>query len=147
VPVIVLQGAEDPFVAPVNAEQVITQWAQTNDLADDGGVDDDGIDATPDAVLQGVASSPHGHGYTVYTYHDGNGRVIMKRYLVAGMGHAWSGGVPDPSWVFLYLKDPFVDPRGPDASGIMWEFFSAYRLISPDHGEAGVSRLADAHGR
>ena len=52
----------------------------------------------------------------------------MKRYLVEGMRHAWSGGTADPPWIFLFMYDPFVDARGPDASRIMWEFLQTFHL-------------------
>ncbi len=128
VPVIVIHGADDPFVVPLNAEHVIAQWAQTNDLAADGGIDDGDIDAIPDEVAEGSVPGEQGHRYTIYSYLDGRKRLVMKRYLVHGMRHAWSGGEPDPPWVFLFLKDPYVDPQGPDATRLIWEFFSKYRL-------------------
>jgi poly(3-hydroxybutyrate) depolymerase len=34
------------------------------------------------------------------------------------LGHAWSGGAPG---------EPATDPRGPDATGLMWSFFSGAR--------------------
>jgi hypothetical protein len=33
-PVIVFQGTADPYLNPANADQVITQWARTNDYLD-----------------------------------------------------------------------------------------------------------------
>ena len=40
---------------------------------------------------------------------------MHERLAVAGMGHAWSGGVPGGS---------YTDPRGPDASEAIWRGFA-----------------------
>ncbi len=127
VPIIVFHGADDPFVAPRNSEDLIAQWARTNDLADDATAEDR-IDAIPDAIAESKAMVEDGHEYTVFSYTDGTERVVMKRYLVEGMRHAWSGGTADPPWIFLFMYDPFVDARGPDASRIMWEFLQTFHL-------------------
>jgi poly(hydroxyalkanoate) depolymerase family esterase len=42
----------------------------------------------------------------------------VKKLIVPGLGHAWSGGAPGL---------PYSDPRGPDATGLMWAFFSRFR--------------------
>ncbi len=121
VPVIVFHGTADPTVGPVNADKVISQWAQTDDLAlDKRG--NDSIDDLPDEVINGQV--PEGHGYIHFVYRlshkecDRNcnkeGAVVMEKYLVDGMGHAWSGGAPGHLW---------SDSLGPDASLIQYEFF------------------------
>jgi len=40
----------------------------------------------------------------------------VRELIVPGLGHAWSGGAPGL---------PASDPNGPDATGLMWSFFSA----------------------
>jgi hypothetical protein len=65
---------------------------------------------------------PGRRAYTVSTYLDQYGCVIGQRYLVAGMGHFWSGGSSDPRLA------AFTDPTGPSAAEISWSFFSRYRL-------------------
>jgi|GEM_PF-1111639 len=115
VPVIAFHGNMDVTVAPVNLHQVITQWAQTNDLASDG-VDDNNIDDIPESTLPGQV--PGGYAYTRYVYNNStNGQQVMEKYLVEGMRHAWSGGSASGS---------YTDPRGPNASLLMWEFFVAH---------------------
>ncbi len=112
-PVIVVQGAADDKVAPLNADQVIAQFAQMNDLADDGDGANDSIDAEAD-VTEEIQAAPGHHAYTVHDYRDGTGEVVMRRVLVEGLAHAWSGGDPDGS---------YTDELGPEASRLMWDFF------------------------
>ncbi len=110
-PVIVFHGTLDATVAPKNGDQVISQWAQTNDLIDDG-LDNDSVDDVADQMLPGVV--PNGHTYTRYLYNDASGRVLMEKWIVDGMRHAWSGGSASGS---------YTDPTGPNASAEMWRFF------------------------
>lgn len=111
VPVVVFHGTSDYTVYPVNANQVITQWAQTNDRASDG-VDNHNIDDTADQTITGTVAG--GRSYTQYIYKDAAGVSVMEKYMIDGMGHAWSGGSTAGS---------YTDPNGPNASQISWEFF------------------------
>ena len=113
VPTLVFHGSSDTTVAPVNGGQVISQWAQTNDRADDGN-DNNSIDDTADATE--TATAPGGRRYTHTTYLDSRGGPVMEKYLVEGMGHAWSGS----------SSGSFTDSRGPNQSAIVWAFFSAH---------------------
>jgi poly(hydroxyalkanoate) depolymerase family esterase len=115
IPVIVFHGSADARVAPVNADQVVAQWAQTDDLAADG-ADDGNIDDRAESTSSGRA--PGGRSFTHQTYADTTtGRTVIERYLVAGMGHAWSGGSSAGS---------HTDPAGPDASAATWRFFGEH---------------------
>lgn len=112
--VIVFQGLKDGAVAPINADQVITQWATTNDLADNGREDasvNDVADNTTNAIVTG------GYAYTKYVYVDRRRKPLMEKWIVPDMKHAWSGG----SGV------PYTDPKGPNASEEMWRFFRETR--------------------
>ncbi|MGB0651651.1 MAG: alpha/beta hydrolase family esterase [Thermoplasmatota archaeon] len=111
-PTIVFHGGLDWVVAPVNGEQLVVQWAQTNDLVDDG-VDNDSVDAAADAQRDGQV--PGGHAYTVSCYHDAAGRPLLEHWGIPLMGHAWSGG---PAGA------PHTDPAGPDATRAMWDFWT-----------------------
>ena len=117
VPVIVFHGSADAVVVVKNADNIVTQWAQTNDLAADG-ADNDDIDDVPEGTFPGQV--PGGHTYTRYTYNNSqNGRIVLEKYIVDAMPHAWSGGTLD----LLNGGDRNVDPLGPDASLVMWQFF------------------------
>ena len=55
---------------PINAQQVITQWAQTNFLVDGG----EGLaDVTPAVIKSDLLN---GKSYTQHIYHDEEGRTI-----------------------------------------------------------------------
>ena len=111
-PVIVFQGDADPYVNPLNAEQLITQWAKTNDYLDDG-KDNDSVNNQPAGKTEG--SVPGGHEFTKSSYNDRAGRLLMEKWMVKGLGHAWSGSP---------TAGPFADPKGPNASLEMWRFFA-----------------------
>lgn len=111
VPVIVFHGTDDRTVYPINADQVLTQWAQTNDYVDDGS-DNDTVDDIADATGRGQVAN--GRSYTRYSYDDGAGDLLLEKWIVDGMGHAWPGGSTAGS---------YTDPAGPDATGEMWHFF------------------------
>ncbi|TYS64210.1 PHB depolymerase family esterase [Bacillus infantis] len=130
-PVIVFHGTSDYTVAPVNGNQVITQWAVTNDLAQNG-KEDGWIDDQPDQTEN--LNVPGGKSYTVSHYKAGDGRVWMKKVTVQSMGHAWSGG---------NVQGSYTDPQGPDASRMMWEFFHSF-AGGDDGGDAGDAPATSA---
>ena len=110
-PVMVIHGTSDFTVATVNGDQVLSQWAQTNDLASDG-VDQDDVD--DDEELMEGGQVPGGRTFVRYVYEDGSGHPLMEKIVVDGMGHNWSGGA---------LGGTFTDPDGPDASQLLVDFF------------------------
>ncbi|MGG3269235.1 PHB depolymerase family esterase [Priestia aryabhattai] len=120
VPVILFHGTADYTVAPINAHQILSQWAQTNDRASDG-LDNNNIDDTADQTLPGTLSG--GRSYTQYIYKDTAGKTVMEKYMIEGMGHAWSGGSTSGS---------YTDPKGPNATKLSWNFFKNH----PKNGDA-----------
>ncbi len=115
VPTIVFHGTNDAVIPVINSQQIIAQWAQTNDLAMDAGLDDGDVDATVDATQTGAV--PGGRSYTREIYNTATGQNVMERYLVNGMGHYWSGGCS----CHIY-----GDASGPEASSIIYDFFLAH---------------------
>jgi poly(hydroxyalkanoate) depolymerase family esterase len=113
-PVIAFHGSLDLTVAPVNGEQVIAQWAQTDDLADDGR-DNGSVDSVADVATAGQVEG--GHAFSRRTYNDSSARALLELWMVDGMRHAWSGGSPDGS---------YTDAQGPDASREIWRFFEEH---------------------
>lgn len=111
-PVIAFQGDKDPYVNVLNAGQVITQWARTNDYLDDG-KDNETVKSQP--AIKSEGSVPNGHKFTKYVYADGRGRLLMEKWIVNDLGHAWSGSPK---------AGPFADDKGPNASRELWRFFS-----------------------
>lgn len=135
-PVIVFHGTSDSTVAPINGNQLASQWAKTNDLASDG-VEDGNVTDTPDSAVSSTVSG--GRRYTTYFYRDPkSGEVVIQKLLVDGMGHAWSGGSSAGS---------YTDPKGPDASALAWDFFRSHArgAAAPvDLGTASDLRVVDA---
>jgi len=111
---IAFHGSADDVVYPVALDQLVAQWAQTNDLVDDA-TDNDSVDAVADAEQAG--NVPGGLDYRHRQFAAAAGQPnLIESYLVDGMGHAWPGGAAGVD---------FSDPRGPAASALMWQFFSA----------------------
>ena len=116
IPVIAFQGDKDTTIPPVNADQLISQWRQTADLADDARANGS-VPATAIKTEQGKVAG--GRTYTVRSYADARGGELMQYWLVQGMGHSWSGGCS---------CQPFSDPQGPDETAAMFAFFAEHPL-------------------
>ena len=112
-PTIVFHGEEDEEVNVVNAHQALSQWAQTNDYSYDGSDNDSITDEPADTFRE---QTPEGYDYVRYVYENPEGDVIMEKWIVDGLGHAWSGGAPEGS---------YTDPEGPDASEEIIRFFES----------------------
>jgi poly(hydroxyalkanoate) depolymerase family esterase len=118
-PVVVFQGDKDTTVPPINADQLVRQWQVTADWADDGAANG----SVPRLALRtsiAWSSGFAGHTATVARYMDGRGQELVERWLVRGMGHAWSGGCSCAS--------SYADPSGPDATRAMYDFFMSHPM-------------------
>lgn len=98
--VLVVQGLADTAINPLNAERLATDFAGTGAAR----------------TVVSVPARGEGYGYRLVDLAGSGARV--REVLVDGLGHAWSGGASGAS---------ATDPRGPDATGMMWSFFSASR--------------------
>ena len=110
VPTIVFHGTQDLAVHPVNGDQVVQQWMETDRLASQGAYT--ARFDTPSSDERRRA--PGGRSYRVKTWTDASGKVVQAYWTVEGMGHAWSGG---------RARMPYSDPHGPNASLAMYQFF------------------------
>jgi poly(hydroxyalkanoate) depolymerase family esterase len=99
-PVIVVHGDRDATVHPGNGAAVIRQAVGTLETAVERG------------------RVPNGHAWTRTRHLDQAGQTLAEHWQVHGLGHAWSGGNAAGS---------YTDPRGPDASRAMLDFFLRHR--------------------
>jgi poly(hydroxyalkanoate) depolymerase family esterase len=111
-PALVIHGDGDAVVNPVNADQIVVQFATMNRLlaADPAG---DGP-----RLRTREERSAGGFRYQIAD-HLRDGQPLLRQVLVRGLGHAWSGGSADY---------PYNDPRGPDASELICDFFAEHGL-------------------
>ncbi len=105
-PIIVFHGTDDETVNVVNGHQVISQWVTTNDWLDNGLNND-----TIDDIANRIETE---NNYTRYIYYDKDNHIVMEKYIINNMTHAWSGGSN---------SELFADPNGLNQSFIIWEFF------------------------
>lgn len=109
VPALVIHGDEDATVHSRNAGQIIEQLRAFARYA--GGLADPLTESPELRVSDGTRP------YRQRDYlHDK--RIVLRKIIVEGMGHAWSGGDE---------RHPFNDAAGPDASRLIWDFVSMFR--------------------
>ena len=99
-PTVIFHGDRDGTVHPRNGDRLLA-----NLTASDGS-------SLKVSTRQGRV--PDGHAFTRISYRDTDGRSVVERWNVHGLGHAWSGGGRPGS---------YTDPKGPDASAEMVRFF------------------------
>ena len=94
---LVIQGGADGVVAPRNGQAAAQVWADAAEAR-----------AGPTREVQ------RGQRYAMrITDFKRERRLVCRLVEVPALAHAWSGGAP---------KQPFSDPRGPDASSLLWGF-------------------------
>jgi poly(hydroxyalkanoate) depolymerase family esterase len=96
-PLLVIHGSLDGVVSPRNAQAAVEAWAVA------GGA----TAGRPRRLQRGKR-----HPMQVTDFRHGR-PVVATLVEVQGLGHAWSGGVAGL---------PFSDPKGPDASRLVWAF-------------------------
>ena len=113
VPTIDFQGQSDLIATPINGDQVIQQWMETDRLASHGTYTASFSSPTTTTTV-GQVPGLLGHPYTVQTWNDAHGNEIEEYWKIFGMGHAWSGTNTQPI---------FTDPFGPSATNAIYTFF------------------------
>ena len=112
IPAIIVQGEGDPVVRPVNAVQTRDAWLAMNALARGNGA--------RESQARRTESSAGGLSFTKECFGESTGGVCeVETVLVAGLGHAWSGGSK---------LGTFTDERGPDATAEILRFLIAHRM-------------------
>lgn len=113
VPTLIIQGSDDKTVNPIIAEQMVELMRRrAENLYPDG-------DAATLKEEQSLESG--GRRYRQLDLSLGR-TLLLRRLLIDGLGHAWSGGDP---------QHKFFDPAGPDASQLILDFLLSYRLPKP----------------
>jgi poly(hydroxyalkanoate) depolymerase family esterase len=111
VPTLVIHGESDTTVNPVNADQIVAQLKARAESLDPTG----GELLTSDERR----SESGGRAFRQQDYLQ-RGRVVVRRIMVEGLGHAWSGGDP---------RYEFNDAAGPDASRLILDFVMQYQRL------------------
>ena len=96
-PLLVIHGAADAVVAPRNGQAAALAWAEA-------------AGAHAGAARRVQRGQRHPMAVTDFKH---RGRTAATLVEVAGLAHAWSGGA---------ARQPYSDPRGPDASRLVWAF-------------------------
>jgi poly(hydroxyalkanoate) depolymerase family esterase len=108
VPTLVIHGDHDTTVNPLNAQQIIEQLKLRAEFLDPAG----GALQASDELLIGA-----GRSYLQQDYLR-QGGILLRKIMVAGLGHAWSGGDS-------HLE--FNDAEGPIASRLILDFVMQYK--------------------
>ena len=96
-PLLVIHGSADHLVAPANATEAVRLWAAS-----------EAAKPAPPRTVQRGARYPQS-----ITDYRAKGRLVARLCMVSGLGHAWSGGA---------ARHAYSDPKGPDASRMIWAF-------------------------
>jgi poly(hydroxyalkanoate) depolymerase family esterase len=112
--VTIWQGSQDTTVATANESELVKQWTDVH-----------GISATP-TTSDTVATYPHD------VFKDGSGRVVVEKYVITGMDHAYA---IDPSngcgTAAQYIEDKKIC-----TALYMAQFFGITQPLDP--GDGGV---------
>jgi poly(3-hydroxybutyrate) depolymerase len=94
---LVIQGNTDSLVAPGNGLAAAQLWA----------LREAALPTRPRTIQRGAR-----HPATLTDYKT-KGRLVATLCAIQGLGHAWSGGA---------ASQAYSDPKGPDASRMIWAF-------------------------
>lgn len=106
VPTLVFHGTTDPYVNTVNADHVIEQFRLINAILDPR--------LTLEKKESKIEQDGHKFNASVTDLASSDGNVVLRKVMIEGMGHGWSGGNP---------VAPYMESRGVNASKLTVEFF------------------------
>lgn len=112
IPMMLSIGTLDPFGITTNTNSVVRHWLIAHDWMDDG-VKNGSIALTPAETRTGH----DGKDYSVDSYVDAQGCVLVERWLIKGMFHAYAGGAP------AAIYDITADPNAPNMREVAYDFF------------------------
>lgn len=107
VPTIVVHGSADHTVRPDNGSAIVADATAGNTTV------------APLRAEPSGTNKVNGRDCTHTAFVDGEGRVCVEHVVIAGAGHAWSGGDPSGS---------HTDAKGPDASALILAFCMRHTL-------------------
>lgn len=114
---LIIHGADDKTVNPLNAEQIVEQTRLLAEGSDP--------QSAPAALRKEQWIESDGRRYRQQDLSQG-GTLLVRIILIDGLGHAWSGGD---------AKYKFFDAMGPDASQLIIDFLLPYRLPADLQGQ------------
>ena len=101
VPALALHGEADAAVPPLHLDQVVAHFLAFNRQ---------GAEAATESSIEASAG---GLAYRVTDWRQ-QGRLLVRRILISGLGHAWSGGE---------ASEEYHAAAGPEATRLIAEFF------------------------
>jgi poly(hydroxyalkanoate) depolymerase family esterase len=104
--VILFQGDIDQRVYPCNSDSIFKQWITMENLS--------GVHASSSEAKTQSGRKPDGYSYKLRSLETSSGWQ-MRQMIIHDLAHAWSGGPPG------YFAS---DSQGPDATEILWNFFT-----------------------
>lgn len=115
-PIIILHGLNGPLMSPAHAFQVEAEFKILNDLLDNG-VRDNSFFLEKNVTT--VPATKTTYGYIKYVLLNPARESLIETYMINDLSHSWSGGTAGMS---------YNDPKGPDATKFILEFFSKHGL-------------------
>lgn len=109
IPAILIQGLNDSVVRPVNLARLEEQFCQMNGLTQS--------QRQPIERHAAGKSTRAANAFDTVDYRVGK-QTLLRVCQIFGLQHAWSGGD---------AAQRFNERKGPDASRMMWNFFSKHR--------------------
>jgi poly(hydroxyalkanoate) depolymerase family esterase len=114
-PIIIFHGMNSPLMSPAHAYQIENEFKVFNDLLDNGARDTSYFLEKSVTYVEGKST----YGYNKYVLINKQNEVLFERYMINDLAHSWSGGDS---------KYPYNDPKGPDATLLIMDFFKRYGL-------------------